>query len=261
MTTTIRSAAKALKEQAAPLSRVSEISTKVAEVLSDRLRTAHERYRTRLMRIGGEPATWPWAPLSTPIEAWKAWTEYALDTRRAHGALLGHAAPARRRLSRARARRPSTAPALPARDRDGWANLRAPGQLCAPADDPPAGCRAVPATETVHHHRSACRPRPRDRRLQGRLSGRRGAALGPPGVLRGLFPRSGAGPDAARCVRGRGGIRAQGPRAAPRERQARDRRQLPGRMGGDDARRRAPRRHGPHRHQRGADVLLGGRLA
>ena len=61
------------------MSRVSEVSTKVAEVLSDRLRTAHERYRTQLMRIGGEFAARPWAP-STPIDVWKAWTEYALDT-------------------------------------------------------------------------------------------------------------------------------------------------------------------------------------
>ncbi|MGH8581516.1 MAG: DUF3141 domain-containing protein, partial [Gammaproteobacteria bacterium] len=67
-----------MKEEAAPLSRVSAISTQVAEVLSDRLRTAHERYRTRLMQIGSEPPTWPWAP--TPIEAWKIWTDYALDT-------------------------------------------------------------------------------------------------------------------------------------------------------------------------------------
>ena len=32
------------------------------------------------MRIGGESPARPWAPLSTPIEVWKAWTEYALDT-------------------------------------------------------------------------------------------------------------------------------------------------------------------------------------
>ncbi len=68
-----------MKEQLAPLSRVNEISTKVAEVLSDRLRTAHERYRTRLMRIGGEFPPRQWAP-STPIDVWKAWSEYALDT-------------------------------------------------------------------------------------------------------------------------------------------------------------------------------------
>jgi hypothetical protein len=68
-----------LDEAVAALSRVSHVSTKVAEVLSDRLRTAHERYRTRLMRIAGEFPAWPWAP-STPIDVWKAWTEYALDT-------------------------------------------------------------------------------------------------------------------------------------------------------------------------------------
>jgi pimeloyl-ACP methyl ester carboxylesterase len=66
-----------MKEQVAALSRVSHVSTKVAEVLSDRLRTALERYRARLMRI--TPA-WQWGPLSTPIDVWKAWTEYVLDT-------------------------------------------------------------------------------------------------------------------------------------------------------------------------------------
>lgn len=69
-----------MKDQLERWRRVSEISTKVAEVLSDRLRTAHERYRAQLMRIGAEPPLWQWAPLSTPIDVWKAWTEYARDT-------------------------------------------------------------------------------------------------------------------------------------------------------------------------------------
>ena len=47
----------------------------------------------------------------------------------------------------------------------------------------------------------------------------------------------------------------------PRQREAGDRRQLPGRLGGDDACRRRSRRHGPDRDQRRADVVLGRRVA
>ena len=47
----------------------------------------------------------------------------------------------------------------------------------------------------------------------------------------------------------------------PQSAEARDRRQLPGRLGGDDARRRRSRRHRPDRDQRRADVVLGRRLA
>ncbi|MCA1853703.1 MAG: DUF3141 domain-containing protein, partial [Beggiatoa sp.] len=68
-----------MKEQVAALSRVSHVSTKVAEVLSDRLRTALERYRARLMCIRGEFPARQWAP-STPIDVWKAWTEYGIDS-------------------------------------------------------------------------------------------------------------------------------------------------------------------------------------
>ena len=72
-----------------------------------------------------------------------------------------------------------------------------------------------------------------------------GVALrdGPSGLLRHLLPRARAGPDAARRVRGRAAVRAQGARAASGEPEAGDRRQLPGRLGGDDARRLRSRRH------------------
>ena len=108
---------------------------------------------------------------------------------------------------------------------------------------PPEGVTVDPEAAAVRHHRSARGPRPRHRRLQGRLAGRRRAARGPPGLLRHLLPRSRAGPDAARRLRGREAVRAQGARAASRQREAGDRRQLPGRLGGDDARRVRSRRH------------------
>ena len=55
-------------------------------------------------------------------------------------------------------------------------------------------------------------------------------------------------------------VREEGARAAPGEPQAGDRRQLPGRLGGDDARGRGPGRHRADRDQRRTDVLLGRRL-
>ena len=59
-------------------------------------------------------------------------------------------------------------------------------------------------------------PRPRHRRLQGRLAGGRRAARGPSGLLRHLLPRSRARADAARRVRGGEAVRAQGARSCIR---------------------------------------------
>ena len=58
----------------------------------------------------------------------------------------------------------------------------------------------------------------------------------------------------------RAAVREDGARAAPGERETGDRRQLPGRLGGDDAGGRGPGRHRPDRHQRRADVVLGRRI-
>ena len=125
---------------------------------------------------------------------------------------------------------------------------------------PPAGREDRPEAAALRDHRPACRPWPGHRRLQGRLAGRRRAARRAPGLLRDLLPRSGAGPDAARRLRRRGAIRQEGARTASEEPEAGDRRQLPGRLGGDDARRVGSGRHRPDRDQRRADVLLGRRL-
>ena len=126
---------------------------------------------------------------------------------------------------------------------------------------PPEGVTVDPEAASVHHHRSARGPRPRHRRLQGRFAGRRRAARGPHGLLRHLLPRSRAWPDAARRLRGGEAVRAQGARAAPGQPETCDRRQLPGRLGGDDARRGRSRRHRSDRDQRRADVVLGRRVA
>ena len=82
----------------------------------------------------------------------------------------------------------------------------------------------------------------------------------PPGVLRDLLPESRTGTDAARRVQRRARVRASRARASPRRPEARNRRQLPGRLGRDDAGRRQSRRHRSGRDRRRADVLLGRRL-
>ena len=87
-----------------------------------------------------------------------------------------------------------------------------------------------------------------------------GVALsrGPPGVLRHLLSRSDAGPDARGRHRRRGRVHPHRRRAPSGQPEAGDHRQLPGRLGGDDARRRAARHRRSARHQRRADVVLVG---
>ena len=142
--------------------------------------------------------------------------------RAALGPVLGHAAPARQQLRRARKRRAcrrcctsttrwsSTAARSSGRSTTRWcASCRREGVTVDPKRRP------------VRHHRSARRPRPRHRRLQGRLAGRRRAARRPSGLLRHLLPRPRAGADAARRVRRGAAVRAQGARAASGQRRSR----------------------------------------
>ena len=101
------------------------------------------------------------------------------------------------------------------------AQARAAGQLRAGAHRSAGGRDGRSEAAALRDHRPARRPRPRHRRLQGRLAGRRRAARRAPGLLRDLLPRSGAGPDAARRLRGRAAVRAQGARAASRRARSR----------------------------------------
>ena len=177
--------------------------------------------------------------------------------------VLGHAArSAATTSSSTRSAGSAAGPALRLRDRRSTA-ARSPGRSTTRscASSRPTGVTVDPKRRPVRDHRSARGPWAGHRRLQGRFAGRRRAARGPPGLLRHLLPRSGAGPDAARRLRGGADVRAQGARAPSGQREAGDRRQLPGRLGGDDARRRRSRRHRADRHQRRADVVLGRRVA
>ena len=72
-----------------------------------------------------------------------------------------------------------------------------------------------------------------------------------------FYPDPEPGPDARRRHRRRSRVRPHRRRAPSGKREAGARRQLPGRLGGDDARRRAARHRRRARHQRRADVVLG----
>ena len=138
--------------------------------------------------------------------------------RAALGAVLGHAAPARQQLRRAHAAGAAAGAAFRLRDGPRRTHARAPGQLRAGAHRPArrrdGGCKAP----SLHHHRSARRPRSRHRRLQGRFAGRRGAARRSSGLLRDLLSRAGAGADDAGRLRRGAAVRASCARAASRTR-------------------------------------------
>ncbi len=69
-----------MNQQMERLSRMGVVSAKIAEVLSERLGSAHERYRARLMDLWRAPPGWEWSPLATPYAAWRAWGEYLIDS-------------------------------------------------------------------------------------------------------------------------------------------------------------------------------------
>ncbi len=131
--------------------------------------------------------------------------------RPALGALLGHAARARQPVSRARAPRPATRAAFRVRDASRRPPVRATGQLCAAQDRPARRRHGGPEAPPLHRHRPARRPRPGNRRVQGRLAGRGRAARRPSCLLRHVLPDPRAGTDAARCLRRRGQVRSPRP--------------------------------------------------
>ena len=105
---------------------------------------------------------------------------------------------------------------------------------------PPEGVDDRPAEAALRHRRSARRPRPRHRRLQGRQRDRRGDEGRPSVLLHRLPARPDARPDHRGHRPRRGGLPRDGHRPPSRGRgQALRHRQLPGRLGGDDARARS----------------------
>ncbi len=205
------------------LSQSHDVSAKVAQILQGRTKLALERFSERVQQAGEQQVA---ASTANPLSAVASLGERRAIRRRLRAALgpvLGHAAPARQQLPRARAAGIAAGAALRLRDGDGRALARASGQLRAAAHRSAEGRDGRCQAPSLRDHRPARRPRPRHRRLQGRFAGRRGAARRPPGVLRHLLPESRAGTDAARRVQRRARVRAPRARAAsrtPRSRQS-----------------------------------------
>ncbi len=174
------------------------------------------------------------------------------------GAVLGHAAPARQPVARARSRGQAAGAHVQVRNDCRRARLCAPRQPRAGPDHPAERRRRRREQAAVRDRRSARRSWPGHRRLQGRLGGGRRAFRRSSGVLRDLFSRSVSRPDARRRDRRRSRVHPHRRRAPSAQPEAGDHRQLPGRLGGDDACRRAAGHRGAARHQRRADVVLVG---
>ena len=152
---------------------------------------------------------------------WRQWARIQRRLRAALGAVLGHAAPARQPVARARGRRQAAGAQVQVRDDRRRARLRAAGELRAGADHSAQGRRRRRHQAAVRDRRSARGPRPGHRRLQGGLRGRRRAVGRPPGVLRDLLSGSRAGPDARRRHRRRSRVhphRRRAPSATARSR-------------------------------------------
>ena len=117
-----------------------------------------------------------------------AWPASAAPVRRRFRAaldpLLGHAAPAREQLPRARAQRVAAGSALRLRNDHGRALAQAAGQLRVAAHRAAEGRDGRCQAPALRDHRPARRSRARHRRLQGRFAGRRRAARRASGVLR-----------------------------------------------------------------------------
>ena len=218
-----------------PLARSHEISSKVALVFQKRMQNAQNHFRERLAgrrprRRARRRCVFPRLVRSVGGLRLRARRDAALDP------VLGHAARARQRNTSSATR--GLKPVLHF-DYDivlDGRTSRGPSTTRCCDIKPPEGVIVDRDEAALSDHRSARRPRSGHRRLQGRFAGRRRAARGPSGVLRRVLPRSRAGPDAARRVRRRAAVRQESARAASRQREAGDHRQLPGRLGRDDAR-------------------------
>ena len=245
----------------AGMNQTVERSANVAKVFERRMRIAHDRFQERVGKAAKTlPITSP-AALANPWSVMNDWTRYAVDSRSARSCSGTRcASAATTSSSTTRAGLPPVLHFDYEMVLDG-AHVRAAGQLRAGAHRAARGREGRSDEPALRHHRSARRPRPGHRRLQGRFAGRRRAARRPPGLLRHLLPRARAGPDAARRLRRRAGSScARCASCIPK----RPKPAIVGNcQGGWAAMMLAaaePGRHRPDRHQRRADVVLGRRL-
>ena len=171
------------------LSESHDVSAKVTQMLQTRTKTAIQRYGDRVRRATERTAT-DLVP-KAPVEPWHLWTSgarYAVDAAQRSILLLDTL---RQRgnnfLEHERQGLPPVLRFEYEMVMDGPL-ARAPGQLRAAAHRSADGRHGRRAQASLRHHRSARRPRPGHRRLQGRLAGRRRAARRPSGLLRRLLP-------------------------------------------------------------------------
>ncbi len=241
------------------LATTMDVSGKVAQIYQTRVRKAFEHYDARVKKVRDDYFR-EMAMVQSPLDVWRDWAGYAVDSMQ-RGILFLDAMRQRgnQYLEHTRSGLPPVLHFDYEMVMDGRTLERAVNYALVRIV-PPAGVTVDREAPPIRDHRPARRPRPGHRRIQGRLAGRRGAARGTSRLLRDLLPESGTRPDPARRLCGRTPLHRARARTPPGEPEAGDRRQLPGRLGGDDARGLAPRRHRADRHQRRADVVLGRRV-
>ena len=226
------------------LSRSQDLAQKVALVYSKRTQIAREQFSKSV--AGAVEANTPTAGdtcrrrpavdrLPTPTRSTRA--------QRA-SPLLGHAAPARQRLRRAHEGRAAAGAAFRLRDRGRRPQLAAPGQLRAGAHHAAGGRHD--RSDAAALRRSSIRARATARASAASRTTRRSAWRlrdGHPVYFVIFFRDPEPGQTLLDVCEAEQEFVQQGARAAPEQPEARHRRQLPGRLGGDDARRLRSRRH------------------
>ena len=197
-----------MNKPAKALSESHDVSTKVAQMLQTRTKTAIERYGERV-RCASERSTTELKP-QAPVAPWQLLTSgarYAVDF--AQRSILFWDTLRQRGNNFIEHERQGLPPVLHFEYEMVMDGRRSSaGQLRAGAHRAAAGRDGRCEAAALRHHRPARRPWPRHRRLQGRFAGRRRTARRPPGVLRHLLPEPRAGTDAARRVRGRTRVRS-----------------------------------------------------
>ena len=192
------------------LSRSHDIAAKVARLFQTRAKLAQERFSERVQKAYEEQVA---ALTAKPMSPWDIWTSgahYAVDF--AQRSVLFWDTLRQRGNNFVERTRQGLPPVLHFDYEmvlDGR-TLERPVNYALVRIVPPEGVTVDAEAASLRHHRSARRPRPRHRRLQGRFAGRRGAARRPPGLLRDLLPRARAGADHAGRLRGRAAVRAAG---------------------------------------------------
>ena len=213
----------AMTDPTRQVSRSTELSAKVAQMMQKRLTVAQEHFTERARKAYetyGKPAA---AQPKSPMEMWTDAADYAVDFAQ-RSVLFWDTMRQRGNVSveHARAGLPPVLHFQYEMVMDGRTLAQA-GQLRPGAHRPAGGRQGGRPQAPLRDHRPPRGPRPRHRRHQGGLGGRRGAARGPPGVLRHLLSRAGAGADlAGRLQRGEAvrAARARAPSRRPTSRRS-----------------------------------------